>query len=230
MTDTAEELRIIAKDADLSKADRETLVAAARELDDLHQRLTATTIALDESQGHRIAMDERYRQLKRAASGHLPVVARHQRPLAFPAMIEINGEQISASEAASLVRMLCNDAKQIAGEFHGMNRSAKFRANWPNEYVFADAEWKNFVEAVRAMYAARLGDPKTPPADARRMHLAMVLQTMAEQGAEKDTRLQIAPNSQQFVGDPFENRKIANDFGKHSNTFKDLLLGSARYH
>lgn len=144
-------------------------------------------------------------------------------------MIEINGEQISAHEAASLVRMLCNDAKQIAGTFHGMNRSAKFRANWPNEYVFADANWKTFVEASRSMYAQRLADPKTPPVDARRMHLAMVLQTMAEQGAEKDPRLQLAPNTQQYVGDPFENRKIVNDFGKHSGTFKDLLMGSARY-
>lgn len=145
-------------------------------------------------------------------------------------MIEINGEQITAEEAASLVRMLCSDAKQVAGEFHGMNRSAKFRANWPSEYVFADAEWKNFVEAVRTMYAVRLRDPKTPPAEARRMHLAIVLHTMAEQGAEKDPRIQLAPNSQQFVGDPYENRKIVNDYGKHSNTFKDLLLGSTRFH
>lgn len=142
-------------------------------------------------------------------------------------MIEINGEQISASEAAKLVRMLCNDAKEIAGVFHGMNRSEKFRKNWPSEYVFADANWKTFVEAARQMYAARLGDPKTPPDDARKMHLALVLQTMAEQGAEKDPRLQLAPNTLQYEGDPYENRKIANDFGTHSNTFKELLMGSA---
>lgn len=145
-------------------------------------------------------------------------------------MITINGEQISASEAAGLVRMLCNDAKQIAGVFHGRNRSDKFRRNWPNEYVFADTNWKTFVEAARAMYAERLKDPKTPPADARKMHLALVLQTMAEQGAEKDPRLQLAPNTQQFEGDPFENRKIIEDFGKQSNTFKELLMSSTRFH
>ncbi len=128
--------------------------------------------------------------------------------------------------------MLCNDAKQIAGVFHGMNRSAKFRRNWPNEYVFADANWKNFMESARAMYAERLGDPKTPPSDARKMHLALVLQTMAEQGVEKDNRLQLAPNTQQFEGDPFENRKIVEQWGKQSNTFKELLMSSstARYH
>ncbi len=147
-------------------------------------------------------------------------------------IIHVAGEAISRHEALGLVRMLCNDAKQIAGVFHGMNRSAKFRRNWPNEYVFADANWKNFMESARAMYAERLGDPKTPPSDARKMHLALVLQTMAEQGVEKDNRLQLAPNTQQFEGDPFENRKIVEQWGKQSNTFKELLMSSstARYH
>lgn len=147
-------------------------------------------------------------------------------------MIEINGEQISKEDALSLVRMLRNDAKQVAGTFHGMNRSAKFRRNWPNEYVFAEANWKNFMEATRAMYAARLGDPKTPPEDARKIHLAMVLEAMIGKDAEKDNRLQLKPNSQQFVGDPFENRKIIEQFGKQSNTFKELLTSgsSQRYH
>ena len=61
-------------------------------------------------------------------------------------MIVINGEQITKDEAMKLVRMLCNDAKKMAGEFHGMNRSEKFRINWPNEYRFADANWKSFIE------------------------------------------------------------------------------------
>src|SRR5882672_1170286 len=96
----------------------------------------------------------------------------------------VNGERIPKSEALSLIRMFYNDAKQIAGVFHGMNRSEKFRRNWPNEYLFAEANWKTFVEAARQLYAQRLGDPKTAPADARKMHLALVLQAMAEQGAE----------------------------------------------
>ncbi len=148
--------------------------------------------------------------------------------------IDIAGQRITKTEAADLVRMLCHDAEEIAGEFHNMERSPKFRANWPDEYLFAKANWKSFVEAARAMYAARLGDPKTPPHEARKMHLALVLQTMCEQGAPKDTRIQLAPNSQQFVGDAYENKKITADFGKHSNTFRDLLMssagGGARYH
>lgn len=141
--------------------------------------------------------------------------------------IEINGQKIAKSEALDCVRMLCNDAKQLAGQFHGQNRSEKFRKNWPNEYVFADANWKSFVEAARSYYAQLLGDPKVPEYDKRRMHIALVVQSLAEQGAQKDTRLQLAPNTQQFVGDPFENRKIVNEFGKHSNTLKELLLSSS---
>jgi hypothetical protein len=142
-------------------------------------------------------------------------------------MIDINGEQISTKEALDLIRMLCNDAKQVAGVFHGMNRSTKFRANWPNEYIFADANWKNFMEATRKMYAERLADPKTPPDDARKIHLALVLETMIGQDKEKDNRVQLAPNTQQFHGDPFENKKIVDKFGKQSNTFKEILMGTS---
>jgi len=141
--------------------------------------------------------------------------------------IEINGESVPASEASALIRMLCNDAKKFAGEFHNQNRSVKFRANWPNEYLFADANWKTFIEAVRAMYAERLGDPKTPPTDARKMHLAIVLWTKMEGMVAPDPRLQLKPNTQQFVGDKFENHKIVDAFGKQSNTFMELLMSSA---
>ena len=151
--------------------------------------------------------------------------------MSFPGHIVIGGERVAKSEALFLVRMLCNDAKQIAGEFHGMNRSDKFRRNWPNEYVFADANWKTFVESARQMYAQRLGDPKTPPEEARKMHLALLLQAMLAKDVETDNRLQLAPNTQQFDGDAFENRKIIERFGQQSNTFKELLLaGTAPAH
>lgn len=140
--------------------------------------------------------------------------------------ITINGEKIPHAEAMTLIRMLCNDAKEIAGVFHGMNRSAKFRANWPNEYEFADNNWKTFVDAARKMYAQRLADPKTPPKKARMMHLALVLQAMISQTGNVDTRLQLAPDTQQFAGDGFENRKIENLWGRESNTIGELLRSS----
>lgn len=140
-------------------------------------------------------------------------------------MIEINGEQITASEASNLLRMIYSDAKQIAGEFHGMNRSEKFRINWPDEYLFADANWKTFVEACRKMYADRLSDPKTPKEDARKIHLALVLEAKIAKGQEKDTRLQLAPNTQQFEGDAHENKKISEKFGRVPN-FRAAILNS----
>lgn len=145
-------------------------------------------------------------------------------------MIVINGENITKEEAAKLIRMLCEDAKRIAGEFHGMERSAKFRINWPNEYIFAEAEWRNFMEAARAMYAARLGDPKTSPVDARAMHLALVLEAQVSKGAETDNRLQLTPNTQQFVGDKSENRKIIEKFGKVPNFRAALMNAAATLH
>lgn len=142
--------------------------------------------------------------------------------------IEINGEQLTTTEAAGLIKMLCHDAEQIAGEFHGMNRSVKFRVNWPDEDLFVKANWKSFVSAARAMYAQRLGDPKTPAAEARKMHLALVLQHKMAEGEEKDNRLQIAPGTQQFEGDPVENRKIKDQFGVKPNFRAQLRAGAAK--
>lgn len=145
-------------------------------------------------------------------------------------MITVAGEQITETEAMSLVRMICEDAKRVAGEYHGMKRSDKFRVNWPNEDAFARANWKTFVVAVRAMYAEQLAYPKTRPEDARKMHLALVLQAQMSQGQEADTRLQLAPNTQQFVGDPYENRKITEKFGKTPNLRAKLLNDIASVH
>src|ERR1700733_13020738 len=108
----------------------------------------------------------------------------------FFGLIQSPGYGHSCASMGGRQAMLCNDAKQIAGLFHGMNRSIRFRANWPDEYLFADANWKTFVVAARAMYAERLADPKTPPADARKMHLALVLEQQASKGPEKDNRHQ----------------------------------------
>jgi hypothetical protein len=139
---------------------------------------------------------------------------------------EINGEYISASEASSLIKMLYNDAKQVAGVFHGMNRSRKFRKNWPNEYLFAESEWKTFVTATRQMYVDRLKDPKTLPSDAQRMFRALYLERLASVDQEQDTRLQLSPNTQQFEGDKYENKNIVEKFGEQSNSFAELALGT----
>lgn len=147
------------------------------------------------------------------------------------AYITVNGEKIGRDEYFKIMEMLYHDAKEIAGVFHGESRSEKFRVNWPDEDLFVEANWRTFIQAARAMYAERLGDPKTPPEDARKMHLAIVLQQMAEAGLKKqgiaaDNRLQLAPGTQQFDGDAYENRKIMEKFGGRRN-LRAHLMGEA---
>ncbi len=79
------------------------------------------------------------------------------------------------------------------------------------------SEWKNFVVAVRLIYTKRLGDPMTPEADKQKMYKVIVLQHNMAQGKESDTRLQIMPDTQNFVGDRAENRKTVERFGKSMN-------------
>jgi len=142
--------------------------------------------------------------------------------------IELNGEQISVSEAAKLIQMLYNDAAQVAGEFHGMNRSEKFRINWPDEDLFVKANWKTFVQATREMYTAQLADKKVPEAKKQQIFKALVLERKIAQGQESDTRLQLKPNTQQFVGDKRENALILDKFGKKPNFRAALANGAAK--
>ena len=129
----------------------------------------------------------------------------------------INGEKISGREQRELLAMLRHDAEQVAGEFYDLERSEKFRLNWPNQDEFVQSEWKNFVAAVRLMYTERLGDDLTTEADKQKMFKAIVMQNIMAQNQEADTRLQIMPNTQSFVGDKTENRKTIERFGKTPN-------------
>lgn len=145
-------------------------------------------------------------------------------------LINLGLEEITVKEAMDILRMFYGDAYQLAGEFHGNDRSDKFRENFPDEYTFAESELKTFVEAVRAGYAELLGKDHVNEYDKRRMYLAILLYEKMGQGKEKDNRLQLAPNSQQFDGDKRENKRIVRDFGAHGMAYKDLLMGSTRYH
>jgi hypothetical protein len=142
----------------------------------------------------------------------------------------INGEKIDKAEAMALLKGLYHEAEECAGEFHGKNRSEKFRANWPDETLFAKANWKSFVQEARRKYAGKLGDLQVPEAEKRRIHLALVIEHEIAGGREKDARLQLAPNTQQFEGDKYENRKILEKFGKQPDSLKDLLMTSTRFH
>jgi hypothetical protein len=142
--------------------------------------------------------------------------------------IEINGETLTTKEAMDLLLMFYKDAEELAGQFYDQDRSAKFRVNWPSQDDFVKTERLAFVEAVRTAYALQLGDPKTDPADARRMHLAIILQERIGEGEEKNNRLQLFPNTQQFAGDRYDNRKIIEKFGLRPNLRAALRQGAAK--
>ena len=144
--------------------------------------------------------------------------------------IDINGEIISAKEAYDLINMLIHDAREMAGTYHGMERSEKFRVNWPSEDAFAAANWKTFVEPVRQMYAERLNDPKLSPAEGRKFHLALVLQAMMGKGEQTDDRLQVFKDTPTFYGDRQENIKILEKFGKTPNLRAALLNSVVTQH
>lgn len=142
----------------------------------------------------------------------------------------INGEFISVDEAMKLIKLLYDVAYNIAGEMHGKNRSARFRKNWPNEYLYAAAEWKTFVADARDYALWRINDQerseKTPEWEKQQWFKALYLERMQSQGKETDNRLQLRRGTQQFEGDSYENKKIAEKFGTQSNSFAELALGS----
>jgi hypothetical protein len=138
-------------------------------------------------------------------------------------MVDLGIVQVTPGEAADCVKMLINDAKELAGQFHGMDRSEKFRTNWPDEYKFATNNWKSFVQEVLTAYAMLMGGKNVDEVDKHRMYVARLMWEKMTEGKEKNTGLQIAKGSQQFVGDPYENRKIKRDFGSHGN-FRAWLM------
>ena len=154
--------------------------------------------------------------------------------------MEINGEDLTDTQVEFYRRTFKNDCVKVAGEFHNMNRSKKFRANWPNEYDYADANWKTFVEAVRALYAQQLASPHVPEDKKETIHRCLVIDTMTNAALEAaciegDTSLQIAPGSQQFAGDRKENAGISDNYGDRperiKNAFRKALLNTgSRFH
>lgn len=150
--------------------------------------------------------------------------------------VNIDGEDLTSTQVEFYRRTLKNDCIKFAGEFYGMNRSKKFRANWPNEYDFADANWKKFVAAVRGLYAQQLATPHTSEESKQTIHRCLVIDAMTNAELERslvelDNSLQLAPNTQQFIGDKKENTVISENFGDGAHPRRKALLNTgARFH
>jgi hypothetical protein len=144
--------------------------------------------------------------------------------------IDLGLIQVTPKEAADCVKMMLHDAKEVAGVYHGQNRSAKFRAGWPDERKFASSNWRSFVQAVIEGYAGLLGKKNVAESDKRRMYIARLMWERLSKDKEPDNRLQMRPNTQQFIGDAFENRKIKEQFGVHAHARARLMNSIATRH
>ncbi len=130
----------------------------------------------------------------------------------------VNGKEISVRDARKRVKLIYDLARNIAGEFHDMERSEKFRANWPSQDEFVKHEWRTFVQAARLMITTNiLGKQEVSTKDKDEYFEALIIERDISQGQETDARLQLMPNTQQFVGDRHENIKIKEKFGNSTN-------------
>ena len=134
----------------------------------------------------------------------------------------VNGEVIPNGEAMRLVQRLYDDAKEMAGMFHNMNRSVKFRKNWPSEKRFANSEWRGFVEGARLMYTEMLAQSNKSDIEKMALFKALIVEKdvcdlLKAQGHEEDTRLQITKGTEQFEGSKDTNKKVVEDFGVNQN-------------
>ena len=131
--------------------------------------------------------------------------------------IIVNGVRLTVKEASKRIKIIYDLAKEIAGEFYDMNRSGKFRINWPDQDEFAKSEWKSFVESARILLTQQLAKQEVPTSEKDKIAQALIIETEIAQGMERDARLQILKGSQQFLGDKYENKSILEKFGKAPN-------------
>lgn len=146
----------------------------------------------------------------------------------------IGGEVITPFDAMKLVDFLYAHAFELAGQFYENERSEKFRVNWPDAYDFAEANRKAFVQQARADFTAVIANPKTDPAKAKRMYLALLAERafaagLEQMGQEADSQLQVLKGTQTFEGDRKENRKTLDTFGNAPNLRAKLKAGAAKF-
>lgn len=151
----------------------------------------------------------------------------------------VDGEHLGRREVKVLLDMVRRDAEEYAGQFYDKCRSEKFRKAWSlvglqtgrdAQRCFVEMQWPHFVEHVRALYAQMLMSPRVTEDDKHRIHQALIVQAMLGARSQR-VPIQVAPDTQQFEGEKYENRKIAEVFGTHSEpSLIKKLMGSTALH
>lgn len=135
----------------------------------------------------------------------------------------VDGQNLTNSQVRKLLDMFNKDCKEYAGRFFDQCRSEKFRTAWREvglrsgrdaQMCFVDAQYLHFAEHVRSLYADMLTSPKVNEDDKYQIHQALIVQ--ASLGAQSQhVPVQLAPGTQQFEGEKYENKQIAQNFGEY---------------
>jgi hypothetical protein len=151
----------------------------------------------------------------------------------------VDGQNLTNSEVRRLIAMVRKDAEEYAGQFYDQCRSAKFRTAWTEvglrsgrdpQLCFVEAQWTHFVDHVRSLYAQMLTSPRVSEDDKYRIHQALIVQAAFGENSQ-DIPIQVAPGTQQFEGEKYENRQIAETYGTHAEpSLIKKLMGSTAYH
>lgn len=152
----------------------------------------------------------------------------------------VDGENLSDFEVHKLIAMVRKDAEEYAGQFYDQCRSKKFRRAWAEvglragrdpQMVFVEQQWTHFVEHVRSLYAQMLTSPKVAEEDKAKIHKALIVQAVLGQQSQH-APVQMAPGTQQFEGEKYENRQISAQFGEYAEPalLAKLMSGTATRH
>lgn len=134
----------------------------------------------------------------------------------------VDGELLQDEEIIDILKMIDHDCKEFAGAFFEEDRSKKFRRTWNTvgklskrsaQDCFVDHAWKHFVVHVRAWYADKLASPNVSEKEKEKLHKALIIEYQRGQSKEAKDVIQMAPNTQQFIGDKTENKHISETYG-----------------
>lgn len=124
---------------------------------------------------------------------------------------------------------IVHEAKEFAGTFYDQDRSALFRSMWPSQDEYVSHKWPHFVAAVKQVWSTMLGDPSVPQSIKDYCYDAIVADSRGASSPNALDVVQLAPGTQQFHGDPFENRQTAKTVANGDDGHKRLMTTAAKF-
>lgn len=124
---------------------------------------------------------------------------------------------------------IVHEAKEFAGVFYDQDRSALFRSMWPSQDEYVQHKWVHFVAPVIKIWSEMLGRPDVPERMKDFMFKAIVANAAQASSPNALDVIQLAPDTQQFRGDPFENRETAKKIGNGGDNHRHLMTTAVKF-